>query len=144
MHRLSSYGSLAQLPHGTWDLNTLTRDQTHVPCIARWILSHWTTREILNKSFLKSQNLFIFLATGECEVTQMGSISQDDITCKGHLYGPDHGSQTTCTRARRWTQEQFEVETWGFLEQYSRSQQGSESALPLCVCMCVLSCFSRV
>ena len=56
----------AQLPHGTWDLNSLTRDQSHVPCIARRILSHWTTREILNKSFLKSQNLFLFLATREC------------------------------------------------------------------------------
>ena len=62
----SSCGTQAQLPHGTWDLNSLTRDQTHVPCIARRILSYWTTREILNKSFLKSQNLFIFLATREC------------------------------------------------------------------------------
>ena len=66
VHRLSSCGSRAQLPHGTWDLNSLTRDQSHVPCIARRILSHWTTREILNKSFLKSQNLFLFLATREC------------------------------------------------------------------------------
>ena len=24
-----------------------TRDQKHVPCIARWILNHWTTREAL-------------------------------------------------------------------------------------------------
>ena len=23
-----------------------TRDQTHVPCISRWILNHWTTREV--------------------------------------------------------------------------------------------------
>ena len=30
----------------------LTRDQTHVPCIGRQILNHWTTREILY-SFLK-------------------------------------------------------------------------------------------
>ena len=22
------------------------RDQTHVPCIGRWILLHWTTREV--------------------------------------------------------------------------------------------------
>ena len=26
-----------------WDLSSLTRDWTHVPCIARWILHHWTT-----------------------------------------------------------------------------------------------------
>ena len=24
-----------------------TRDRTHVPCIGRWILTHWATREIL-------------------------------------------------------------------------------------------------
>ena len=23
-----------------------TRDQTHIPCIGRWILNHWTTREV--------------------------------------------------------------------------------------------------
>ena len=23
-----------------------TRDRTHVPCIGRWILNHWTTREV--------------------------------------------------------------------------------------------------
>ena len=25
-----------------------TRDRTHVPCMGRWILNHWTTREILS------------------------------------------------------------------------------------------------
>ena len=30
-----------------WDLSSLTRDdQTNVPCIARWILNHWTTKEV--------------------------------------------------------------------------------------------------
>ena len=29
-----------------WDLSSLTRDWTHVPCIGRWILNHWTTREV--------------------------------------------------------------------------------------------------
>ena len=29
-----------------WDLSSLTRDRTHVPCIARWIPYHWTTREV--------------------------------------------------------------------------------------------------
>ena len=28
-----------------WDLSSLTRDRTHVPCIARQILNRWTTRE---------------------------------------------------------------------------------------------------
>ena len=29
-----------------WDLSSLTRGQTHVPCITRWILNCWTTREV--------------------------------------------------------------------------------------------------
>ena len=32
---------------GIWDLSSLTRDWTHsrAPCIEKWSLSHWTTRE---------------------------------------------------------------------------------------------------
>ena len=37
--------------HGTWDLSSLTRDRTHVPCIGRRILNHWTTREFLHILF---------------------------------------------------------------------------------------------
>ena len=40
------HGSQAQLPGGLWDLSFQTRDQTHIPCIARQILNHWTTREV--------------------------------------------------------------------------------------------------
>ena len=36
-HGLSSCGMGAQLPHGMWDHRSPTRDQTHIPCIARWI-----------------------------------------------------------------------------------------------------------
>ena len=32
---------------GTWDLTSPTKDQTSVTCIAREILYHWTTREVL-------------------------------------------------------------------------------------------------
>ena len=32
-----------------WDLSSPTRDWTHVPCIARWILYHWTNREVPQK-----------------------------------------------------------------------------------------------
>ena len=37
-------------PQGMWDLSSLTRDRTHILCIARWILNHWTTREVLEIS----------------------------------------------------------------------------------------------
>ena len=30
-----------------WELSSPTRDQIHVCCIGRWILNHWTTREVL-------------------------------------------------------------------------------------------------
>ena len=35
----------------------LDRDQTHVPCIGRWILNHWTTREVLVLFFLETENV---------------------------------------------------------------------------------------
>ena len=35
-----------------WDLNSPTRDQTRVPCIARWVLNHWTIREVPGSSLL--------------------------------------------------------------------------------------------
>ena len=31
-----------------------TRDQTRVPCIGRWILNHWTTREVPQSAFLST------------------------------------------------------------------------------------------
>ena len=37
---------LLLLPHSMWDLRSQTRDQTHNPWIGKWILSHWTTREV--------------------------------------------------------------------------------------------------
>ena len=42
-----------------WDLSSLTRDGTHVPCIGRWILSPWTTREVSSAIFF----LFILQVT---------------------------------------------------------------------------------
>ena len=35
-----------------WDLCSPTRNQTYIPCIARWILNHWT-REVSLKNILK-------------------------------------------------------------------------------------------
>ena len=45
-HRLSSRASWAWLLSGMWGLSSLTRGRTHVPCIARWILNPWTTKEV--------------------------------------------------------------------------------------------------
>ena len=43
---LFTCGTWAQLPCIMWDLNSPTRNQTHVPHIGRQILNHWNTREI--------------------------------------------------------------------------------------------------
>ena len=50
--RLSSWGmqacryELTKMLLGRWDLNSLTRDQTHVPALQKQILNPWTTREV--------------------------------------------------------------------------------------------------
>ena len=33
-------------PWGVWNLSSLTRGWTCIPCIWRWNLNHWTTREV--------------------------------------------------------------------------------------------------
>ena len=53
---LSSCGTRAQLPHSMWNLSSPTRDQTRVPCIVRWILNHWTTREVPQTVYLIPQS----------------------------------------------------------------------------------------
>ena len=47
----SSFGTWAspvavQEPTCIWDLSSQIRDRTHIPCIGRGILNHWTTREV--------------------------------------------------------------------------------------------------
>ena len=38
-------------PHDRWDLSSLTRDRTYAPCIGKWSLNHWTTKEVPRKSW---------------------------------------------------------------------------------------------
>ena len=38
-----------------WDLGSLTGDRTCIPCIARWILNPWATREVLYTVVLSHQ-----------------------------------------------------------------------------------------
>ena len=61
--RLRSGSRWVEVLCGKRDLSSPTRDQTHVPCISRWILNHWTTREV---------RLFIFngiVIALQCDVT---------------------------------------------------------------------------
>jgi len=36
---------------GMWDPSSVTRDWTHTPCIGRWSLNHWTTKDVLGFFF---------------------------------------------------------------------------------------------
>ena len=45
--------SLVALQHAE-SSQTKPRDQTHVPCIGRWILNHWVTREVLRGIFIST------------------------------------------------------------------------------------------
>ena len=51
VHGLSSCGVQAYLLCDLWDCSSLTRDQTHTPCVARPILNHWTTREVRTSTY---------------------------------------------------------------------------------------------
>ena len=57
-HRFQSRGSV-NAAHG---FNSLTRNQTCAPCIARWILNHWTTREVPQHFIVK---IFKYTATAD-------------------------------------------------------------------------------
>ena len=43
-----------------WDLSSQTRNWTPIPCIGRWILNHWTAREVLVMCCFKSPPIQIF------------------------------------------------------------------------------------
>ena len=69
---LSSCAAWAYLPYGTWDLRSLTRDGTCVPCIGRRILNHWTTREVPTQPFcVRNYILPILLRSKEIVPSQI-------------------------------------------------------------------------
>ena len=43
-----------------------TRDGTRVPCLGRWILNHWTTREVLSPSFDERAVKCVKVCKGPC------------------------------------------------------------------------------
>ena len=50
--RLCCWGTQVWLSIGVWDLSSLTKGQTHIPCIGRQVLNHWTTREVPHFYFI--------------------------------------------------------------------------------------------
>ena len=57
VHGLGTCSAQAQLLHDMWNLSSPTRDRTHIPCIARKILNHWTTREVSSKYLMFPQDI---------------------------------------------------------------------------------------
>ena len=49
-----------------WDLSSLTRDQTHIPCMAKEIRNHWTTKEV--PPWLFFYHLFLDFGQKICEI----------------------------------------------------------------------------
>ena len=47
-------------PQVMWDLSSRTRDQTRTPCIGRWSLNHWTTREVPIFKYIKCTRKRVF------------------------------------------------------------------------------------
>ena len=82
---LSNCRAQAQLLLGMWELSSPTRDGTHVPCIDRWILNHWTTREA-PPSIL---NVDTFMVTPDPQV------SRGLVGCPGILGTGSYDCQTT-------------------------------------------------
>ena len=63
----------AELLQNIWDLSSLTRDWTHIPCVARQILYYWTTREVLF-SFLDNQYLECLIDTSSNHFFKVTSV----------------------------------------------------------------------
>ena len=80
----------AQWPHGMWDHSSPTRDRSHIPYIARWILNHWTTREVPGNDLLLSGSRALVVKnppTNSGDVRDVGSISGS-----GRSPGGGHGN----------------------------------------------------
>ena len=63
-----------------WDLSSLIRNWTWFPCIARWILNHWITREVPDLFF----NLGIYL--GRLYMSGNVDLSHFFLTSVHHSY----------------------------------------------------------
>ena len=60
-----------------WDLSSLTRGQTHIPCIARWILNPWTTRE---DSLSRVKSFDDFIVSEKMQVLDLQGCAQAGIS----------------------------------------------------------------
>ena len=80
---------------GMWDLSSPTRDQTCTPCIDRWSLYYWTTREVPGSCIwvcfgTKWQNIVTrfdsFWLSGVLNFHFFSPLSQEDFLPQARIY----------------------------------------------------------
>ena len=97
-----------------WNLSSLTRDQTQDPCIGRWILNHWTTREI-------PIAYFVILNTS----MEMHLYVVDITVFKNKCPVLDYFSRTECLQrinlqrsSSHWTHDSFQPAVMAVISQF--------------------------
>ena len=79
-------------PRGMWDLRSLIRDPTCIPCTGRWSPNHWSTREVPITNFFRVES-----EKGcDCWKKQLGLIHQpkEGSTPLYSVYTPDWRMQS--------------------------------------------------
>ena len=78
-------GQHGELLHGSSDLSIPIRNWTHVPCIAKQILNHWTTRKVPVPSMLSDD--FFLLLDSSCHFVNLVSPALQRWLCDDSLWG---------------------------------------------------------
>ena len=97
----------------TWDLSSLTRDRTLTPCMGKWSLSHWTTREGPRTAFFWSLNVFCHapcrctFSESLCPSASGGLQSMGVSQRVGHSWAHAHTQTRTRLSAHRHTHTHF-------------------------------------
>ena len=69
-----------------WVLSSLTRDQTHIPYVEKWILNYWTNREVPVARFVFT-TVFLDLMTAWCMVVLRKYLSSQWISTVKVFWG---------------------------------------------------------
>ena len=77
-----------------------TRGRTCVPCTGRWILSHWTTREVLRHPYLFKKNYLFFGCTGSSLLPRLLCGVSSLAAVRGLLTAGGFSLESTGSRAR--------------------------------------------
>ena len=75
------------MPRGIWDLSSLTRDRTCIPCLGRWIHNHWTTWEVpLSHLHFLCDLFFLSSISVTPFSTEGGKLSGQRVECFVNLF----------------------------------------------------------